>query len=488
MKRLIGILCLLCALLCLCGCQKDEDPGTEVPPSVSWQEQYQLGVRCQQEGDYPAAVQAFSAAIEGNPEQASAYAMRGDAYANMKNYGRAITDYTCALERDADNAVYYLHLATLHRLIGEPERELELLQQGINATGDSRLTQRLELAENTRAGAAYIPIYNPHFTHGGRFVTNDTDVFSLDADGIYRWVDGTKYRMAQGQFDPAQGFSTNGTMAYAVEGGMVSSVNLLNGAVTPMFALSDDFTLIGATKDRVYIGVPDMISESRQWGMEILAFDPEGTLLGSICRQAEGTVINDMLVAKGYVSDVSASFLRIWNAEGEQVLEEPNALSYGLNQGSLYYTTVDVSTYSDYDVWQLDGEQKLHRIEMESAGGVSFASNAALLAVSSMEYTQKQYCLVHSAEVLELPENLLPDAEGRLSYLYDTGTENLYLEETLFGAGDETITRIYRTDAGVQPQLIATLTSARVHQVLHGSFYYLDENGDTNCMVDPYRT
>ena len=61
---------ILCLALLLTACAK---PAT-------WQEQYDLGLRYLEEGNYEEAILAFTAAIEIDPKQAPAYIGRGDAY------------------------------------------------------------------------------------------------------------------------------------------------------------------------------------------------------------------------------------------------------------------------------------------------------------------------------------------------------------------------------------------------------------------------
>lgn len=63
-----------------------------------WQEQYDLGVRYLDEGNYEEAILAFSAAIEIDPNNADAYALRGDAY-------------VLAAKLDPEKAEDYLRLA-----------------------------------------------------------------------------------------------------------------------------------------------------------------------------------------------------------------------------------------------------------------------------------------------------------------------------------------------------------------------------------------
>ena len=69
------VLCLFlaAALLCLAGCGAKQE-------TLSWQEQYDLGVRYLSEGKYEEAVLAFEAAIKIDPRRPEAYASLADAY------------------------------------------------------------------------------------------------------------------------------------------------------------------------------------------------------------------------------------------------------------------------------------------------------------------------------------------------------------------------------------------------------------------------
>lgn len=67
-RRLFSVFLIV---LLLCGCNKEQK---------QWQEQYDLGVRYLEDGDYEEAILAFTAAIQIDPKNADAYLMRGDAY------------------------------------------------------------------------------------------------------------------------------------------------------------------------------------------------------------------------------------------------------------------------------------------------------------------------------------------------------------------------------------------------------------------------
>ncbi len=92
MKRLLVWMGVLSILLTGCGSTKES----------SWQEQYDLGMRCLSDGDYEGAILAFSAAIEIDSKRAPAYVGRGDAYVKSgeadENLVAALANYQKALE------------------------------------------------------------------------------------------------------------------------------------------------------------------------------------------------------------------------------------------------------------------------------------------------------------------------------------------------------------------------------------------------------
>ena len=75
-KRWMMIVLVLCLTMSLLACGKktdDESEALQTQAQMTWQEQYDLGLRFLSEGDYEAAILAFTAAIEIDPMQAEAY-------------------------------------------------------------------------------------------------------------------------------------------------------------------------------------------------------------------------------------------------------------------------------------------------------------------------------------------------------------------------------------------------------------------------------
>lgn len=88
-KNFLSLLCsvLLIAALCACG-QKP----------LTWQEQYDLGIRYLSEGNYEEAIIAFTAAIEIDPKRAEAYSSLADTYVAKGDYEKAIEVLSTSLE------------------------------------------------------------------------------------------------------------------------------------------------------------------------------------------------------------------------------------------------------------------------------------------------------------------------------------------------------------------------------------------------------
>lgn len=124
------------------ACNRADDHGTEDSETeVTWQEQYDLGVRYLSEGNYQEAILAFTAAIEIDPKQAPAYVGRGDAYVGLggteENLAAAKTDYETAIELDETSTEAYLGLADVYIRQGDYEKAQEILSHAISIIGDN---------------------------------------------------------------------------------------------------------------------------------------------------------------------------------------------------------------------------------------------------------------------------------------------------------------------------------------------------------------
>lgn len=82
MKRIWILLGVMMIMLSACGQKQAED-------TLSWQEQYDLGVRYLSEGNYEEAIIAFTAAIEIDSKRPEAYISLADAYIGSGDYDKA---------------------------------------------------------------------------------------------------------------------------------------------------------------------------------------------------------------------------------------------------------------------------------------------------------------------------------------------------------------------------------------------------------------
>ena len=78
MKKCISLLLVLLMVLSLGACGKQSKDGKK--DALTWQEQYDLGIRYLSEGNYEEARLAFEAAIEIDPKRSEAYVGAAEAY------------------------------------------------------------------------------------------------------------------------------------------------------------------------------------------------------------------------------------------------------------------------------------------------------------------------------------------------------------------------------------------------------------------------
>lgn len=146
MVRCMKILGALVLALLLVACTVMDGGGGD-----SWQEQYDLGVRYLSEGNYEEAIIAFTAAIEIDPNRATAYIGRGDAYVasgeTEENLAAAQADYERAVELDDSQAELYRKLSYVYDAMGEPLRSIEILEQGAHLLGDDNLLEEAQRKE-----------------------------------------------------------------------------------------------------------------------------------------------------------------------------------------------------------------------------------------------------------------------------------------------------------------------------------------------------
>ena len=156
-------------LLGLCGCGQNGRASSSAD-ALTWQEQYDLGVRYLSEGNYQAAIIAFAAAIEIDPKRPEAFVGRGDAYVGMAQlsvgestelpeesrtaYESAVADYLSAIGLNKLLAAVYGKVADVYLALGDTEAAAAILEQGYEVTGVENLRTRAETMREDRPEGA----------------------------------------------------------------------------------------------------------------------------------------------------------------------------------------------------------------------------------------------------------------------------------------------------------------------------------------------
>ena len=143
MRKITALLAALALVLGLCACS-----------TVTWQGQYDMGVRYVSEGKYERAIRAFTAAIETGPEQVSVYESRGDAYVDyarqlmaddpesdeaLEAYENALQDFLTVIDLDDSAVSAYQKTADIYTVLGDTQSAADILEKGMRATGDQSL-------------------------------------------------------------------------------------------------------------------------------------------------------------------------------------------------------------------------------------------------------------------------------------------------------------------------------------------------------------
>ena len=130
MKRMLSILLVTVLLLAACG--QTAPVGSEVDSTgtLSWQEQYDLGMRYLSEGNYAEAIIAFTTAIEIEPKRSAAYEGLADAYIGS----------------------------------GDMESAIKALEDGIANTNDTALQKKLEDLKQLQSTAETEELSVGHFS------------------------------------------------------------------------------------------------------------------------------------------------------------------------------------------------------------------------------------------------------------------------------------------------------------------------------------
>lgn len=112
--RLTALVLALVLILSLSACGSKSSPAESSP--LPWQEQYDLGVRYLSEGNYEEAIIAFTAAIEIDPKQSTAYLSLAEVYTAQGDVEQAIATLQQAQEAGCTDGALEIMLEELARV------------------------------------------------------------------------------------------------------------------------------------------------------------------------------------------------------------------------------------------------------------------------------------------------------------------------------------------------------------------------------------
>ncbi|OGQ53210.1 MAG: hypothetical protein A3J24_02300 [Deltaproteobacteria bacterium RIFCSPLOWO2_02_FULL_53_8] len=109
---------------------------TDTVKALSAADWYDKGWVYSDAKDYDNAIEAYSKAIELDPDYGSAYNNRGIAYRNKDQLDKAIEDYNKAIYLEPNNAIAYNNRAIAYNKTGQYEREMEDYNKAISLKPD----------------------------------------------------------------------------------------------------------------------------------------------------------------------------------------------------------------------------------------------------------------------------------------------------------------------------------------------------------------
>ena len=141
------LLFLLLVVFLLNACSSADTSVSPTPEALSWQQQYDLGLRYLSEGNYQEAILAFTAAIEIDPNQAPAYISRGDTYTLAEQYEDAASDFILYIALESQSQEAYIKLSNVYSFLSLDEEIEEILKTGHELIGDEKIISSLKAPE-----------------------------------------------------------------------------------------------------------------------------------------------------------------------------------------------------------------------------------------------------------------------------------------------------------------------------------------------------
>lgn len=131
---------------------------------LTWQEQYDLGIRYLNDGNYEEAIIAFTAAIEIDEKNVAAYLGRAEAYVNCNDSANALADYNAAIEIDSNCQQAYVGVANIYIGQGDYDKAAEILTYISDESVKSKLLEEIERQKTDSLELAEIQLDNVTYT------------------------------------------------------------------------------------------------------------------------------------------------------------------------------------------------------------------------------------------------------------------------------------------------------------------------------------
>ncbi len=199
MKRCVAVISLFTVLLLAFSACKSTTETMDA--SLTWQEQYDLGARYLEEGNYEEAIIAFSAAIEIDPKRSEAYSALADAYIGAGDAEKAIE----ILERgyaDAGDAGLYQRLL---------EQRLEQGNETLLDEDDVAFTRRLVEETGYYASGDISNTINYTYDSAGHLVEESYPLDGSDS-ARYTYADDRVIESGGGTYDGIYTYDTAGRL------------------------------------------------------------------------------------------------------------------------------------------------------------------------------------------------------------------------------------------------------------------------------------
>lgn len=169
MKKITAWLTVVALVLGLCACSAKV-------VKLTWQEQYDLGVRYLSEGNYQEAILTFTAAIEIDPKKAETYEKLADAYLALSETDSALQTLRDGLAATGD--------AQLQARIGELTAPEPTLEHTFETTPEPTLEATLEPTPEPVPEIGALAAYRAFLEKGAQTISIGADSTTIISDGF----------------------------------------------------------------------------------------------------------------------------------------------------------------------------------------------------------------------------------------------------------------------------------------------------------------